>query len=465
MDANPLLHALNDISDRLSRIEWMMHGASAVYVGNGRVMTRITVGSTHLIYFVKSDDRLFVPWLIAHGVFEPEVTNFFANHIKSEYNCLDVGANFGYYSCLMGRLALKGKTIAIEPDPQIFEILRDNIHINWLEATVVPIHAAVADTSRPLTLYRRLTRSGNTSIVNVPPQELAIHGEAPSEPFEIMATPLDDLIPVFGGRLDALKVDVEGAEPLVFRGAKELIAANPDLKIVMEWSPGQIQTAGFDIGEFTRELAAMGLEPAIIQSAGTEGISWQSLLDGPYRSGVLLTRSDALPLRSVTSEGVIQNAGLDSPTERQPRMEGPSYHFTANDLRLRTEIGIRENHSIRVTEAQRGIILYGPYINLPPGSYEALIRFNPDAPCHGSAILDVCSDAGVNVLVKRIVTAEEIFEHGMTAGIQFLCPNRLLKVEVRLMCDNDFAATIQSVEISEEATPSHCCLPREPGRG
>jgi FkbM family methyltransferase len=449
MDATSILQALNDISDRLSRIEWMMHGASAVYVGNGRMMIRITIGSTHLIYFVKSDDRLFVPWLIAHGVFEPEVTNFFANHIQTEYNCLDVGANFGYYSCLMGRLALKGKTIALEPDPQIFELLRDNIYINWLEAGVVPIHAAVADTSRPLTLYRRLTRSGNTSIINVPPQELAIHGEAPSEPFEIMATRLDDLMPAFGGHLDILKVDVEGAEPLVFRGAKELIAANPDLKIVMEWSPGQIQAAGFDIGEFTRELAAMGLKPAVIQSTGTEGISWQSLLDGPYRPGVLLTRLDSLSLHSVASECIIQNVRLGALVKKQSEMTRLPCCFTADDGRLHTAAGIRENGSIRVTEAQSGIIFYGPYIHLPPGNYEALIRFDADERCEGTAAMDVCSDVGVNVLAKRTITAKEIFDRDMTAAVEFSCSDPLLNVEVRLYSDNDFAATIRVVEISE----------------
>ena len=62
----------------------------------------------------------------------------------------------------------------------------------------------------------------------------------------------NDLLPKLDGRVDFMKIDVEGCEPLAFRGAKELIASNRQLKIVMEWSPGQIRSAGFDVPARTR---------------------------------------------------------------------------------------------------------------------------------------------------------------------------------------------------------------------
>jgi SAM-dependent methyltransferase len=132
---------------------------------------------------------------------------------------------------------------------------------------------------------------------------------------------------------------------------------------------------------------------------------------------------------------------------------GVPYHFTANDMRLHTAAGIRENNAIRVTEEQSGIIFYGPYIPLPPGNYEALIRFDADERCEGTATMDVCSDAGVNVLAQQTIMAKEIFDKGMTATVEFSCSNPMLKVEVRLFCDNDFAATVRSVEISEISSP------------
>jgi hypothetical protein len=57
-----------------------------------------------------------------------------------------------------------------------------------------------------------------------------------------------------------LKVDVEGAEPLVTRGAARMITANPDINIVVEWSAGQISAAGFDPEAFAKSLESLGLQ-------------------------------------------------------------------------------------------------------------------------------------------------------------------------------------------------------------
>ena len=70
--------------------------------------------------------------------------------------------------------------------------------------------------------------------------------------------PLDMLLPQFDGRLDYIKIDVEGAEPLVLSGAHQTIANNPHIRIVMEWAPNQIRAAGFDIAQFIRKLDQHG---------------------------------------------------------------------------------------------------------------------------------------------------------------------------------------------------------------
>ena len=72
-----------------------------------------------------------------------------------------------------------------------------------------------------------------------------------------------------------------------------------------------------------------------------------------------------------------------------------SYLFLPDDLRLKTGVGIRELSAIRVPAAN-GTALYGPYIDLLAGHYEAVIRFDPDVPCHGVAVMDVCAIMGLN---------------------------------------------------------------------
>ena len=281
---------LDAIDARLSRLEQLAHGGKSVYIGNNRVLTKVSIRQWNIAYLLEASDLLLAPHLIVNGYHEIDLTDYFINNLRSHDNCLDVGANFGYFTCIMGRWAPQGKTIALEPDQRVFELLRDNIYINSLEGIAFPRHVAASDGEGTLRLHRRLTRSGNTSIARIDDAVLAGMGEPPSEAFDVACLPIDRLLPEFNGRIDCLKIDVEGAEPLVVRGADATIAQNPQIKIVMEWSPSQIREVGFDPGTFTTELDRLGLSAAAIATGGVEQpLTWEALLALPYHPGILLT--------------------------------------------------------------------------------------------------------------------------------------------------------------------------------
>ena len=98
--------------------------------------------------------------------------------------------------------------------------------------------------------------------------------------------------------------------------------------------------------------------------------------------------------------------------------------------------------------------LYGPYIDLLPGRYEAVIRFDPGTPCGGRAMMDVCATVGAERLTSQSITADEILAAGMSARLEFSCPRPLHGVEVRLFGDGIFSAGITAVEINGEITNS-----------
>jgi FkbM family methyltransferase len=254
---------LKVLEARLSGIEQRLAGGNAVYMGDGRVLTKAKF--LELIYLLDAADRLIVPRFIMDGVYEAEVTSYLLRNITPASRCVDVGANFGYYTCLMARLAPHGHTSGIEADPTTFELLRDNVAINWLEKAATVHNLAASDHEGEMTLYRRDRRSGNTSIINLGADALAGLGECPATPFTAKSSTLDTL---FSQPIHFLKVDIEGAEPLLFRGAKGIIANSPDLRIIMEWSPSQLVAAGFDPAGFTEELEAMALAPAALQPHG-----------------------------------------------------------------------------------------------------------------------------------------------------------------------------------------------------
>jgi protein-L-isoaspartate O-methyltransferase len=78
--------------------------------------------------------------LYRRRIHEPTLTKLFLARFanSAENNFIDVGANIGYFSCLMSKLAgPAGKVLAIEPEPQNLKLLEQNIKINNLTNVVV----------------------------------------------------------------------------------------------------------------------------------------------------------------------------------------------------------------------------------------------------------------------------------------------------------------------------------------
>ena len=289
------LHALNDrlqrIEDTLHRLEYFSNGSRATFVGDNRVLVKVVAGGANLVYFVEANDKLLTPWFIGSGMYETDLTDYFIRNLRRDSHCLDVGSNFGYFTCLMGRFCPAGRVIGVEPDPDVFELAHDNVAANGLAETATVRHAAAGASNDEMTLYRRHTRSGNTSIARMSDDFTRHMREAPVTPFTIGSVKVDQLADDLGGRVDFMKVDVEGAEPLVFEGARETIAHNPQLAIVMEWAPYQIREAGFDPADFLDRLRALGLRAADLVDGQEQPLEFDALLALPYRAGVVLRRA------------------------------------------------------------------------------------------------------------------------------------------------------------------------------
>jgi hypothetical protein len=97
------------------------------------------------------------------------------------------------------------------------------------------------------------------------------------------------------------------------------------------------------------------------------------------------------------------------------------YRFSPDDVRIRTPTAIRDRNVIRIPKMSEAAI-YGPYVDLPAGRYDAVIHFDPGTPCSGSAIMDVFAGTGAEQLAQQRITVDQIIAGGMTAKLEFSCP-------------------------------------------
>jgi FkbM family methyltransferase len=185
----------------------------------------------------------FVTWnLQEYRAFRPVV--------KRGCVALDVGANIGAYSLLLGLwTGPTGKVYAFEPAPDAFSGLQRHVRLNRLEKVVVPVQAAVSDSVGEASFQFDGIHGTN---------RLARAGESSGRAVRVPATTIDEFCARERVRPDFIKVDVEGFEAAVLRGARNTILANDGLSIFVEMHPRTWPTVGVSVEEVQREIESAG---------------------------------------------------------------------------------------------------------------------------------------------------------------------------------------------------------------
>lgn len=165
---------------------------------------------------------------LARGApYEPLLEDVLRRHVPSGGTVVDGGAHIGYFTLVCARAAgPSGRVIAFEPAPATFALLEENVRVNgYTNVTLVP--GALSDASGTARLHLSPENTGDHRIGEADGQRDAL---------TISTHALDDVLPD-GTQVDVVKLDVQGAEPLVLRGAARVLTENPGLVLMLEWAP------------------------------------------------------------------------------------------------------------------------------------------------------------------------------------------------------------------------------------
>lgn len=165
------------------------------------------------------------------GAYGPQESALLRAILSPGATFVDAGANWGFFTLLAAhRVGAGGRVVALEPDPRLFRLLRENVSANSL-GRVWPLEVAVADREGSFTLAGHDPDGGNWGLSS-------IVAEAGPAHFRVRGVRLDDVLDERGiDRVDLLKMDVEGAEEMALRGMADGLMEGRWRRVLLELHP------------------------------------------------------------------------------------------------------------------------------------------------------------------------------------------------------------------------------------
>lgn len=224
---------LGDFDERRMRwirriYEWIL-----LLVTFGRGLPRLINGEDVI--------RVSVHHRYVDEVYEPEVFRLLKQELNQDDVIIDVGAYIGIYSIILSRyLGGKGRIYAFEPAPDSLNLLKEHLDLNGVRGNVEVLPYAVGEKSGTGSLFASGDHIQNSFSSG------AIEGEAGIEVVEVRMVSLDDFCLQRSIAPTWIKVDTEGWELPVLRGAAHLLANHITARFIVEMHPYAWKYAGYD---------------------------------------------------------------------------------------------------------------------------------------------------------------------------------------------------------------------------
>lgn len=201
-------------------------------------------------------------YLVGKTLAERRERLFLRRHLRPGMTVVDMGANVGFYTVLFSRMVgATGAVYAFEPDPLCSGILRDRV--GGLPSQNVRVEpTALGESEGQATLYcSNRDRAENRTY------PFAAGVPVETEPVRVQS--LDGYCETHAvGHIDAIKMDVEGAEVAVLRGMRHILAESPPAWMFIEFCPQQLSGADASAGEFWDVLRGSGYDSHALDDTG-----------------------------------------------------------------------------------------------------------------------------------------------------------------------------------------------------
>lgn len=353
-------------------------------------------------YLDPGDDVIKTP-LRAGRPWEPHVQQLLRRYVRPGSSVIDAGAHIGTHTLLMSRLVgPTGHVYAFEPQKKIHRELVHNLRLNGA-SNVAALRFALGDRQDVITM-------------GTPPEGNEGHTAVGTGGDRVELRTLDGL-----GLCDVslLKIDVEGYESQVLRGAAELIRRDRPVIITELMGGHRLESA----------------PPAIRQQIA--------------RSVRMLVRMGYVVVRIGVHDYLAVPATSTRPCADDDDDDGDAICtrlIPATARAFRTKVGrVDRARGQIVSTGDEGLVLFGPYEALPAGAY--VVRWLGRVARGGTVRVDVVGKTGERVYAERRLELFETEEPGTLAVAAFTLPALEPKMEYRMRVSDGVEVHLSGVEI------------------
>ena len=197
------------------------------------------------------------------GDFEAAEILFVKKYLQPGMTVLDIGAHHGLYTLLASkRVGANGKVVAFEPSPRELKQLRRNVLLNFsFNVHIEPLALG----KEPSDAVLHVVQGGEDGCNSLRPPVVS----SPTRPVRVKVAPLDEFlhrarIPT----VDFVKLDVEGAELDVLKGAEKLLHGGARPVFLVEVYDIRTRPWGYDAREIVQFLNRAGFRWFQLTTAG-----------------------------------------------------------------------------------------------------------------------------------------------------------------------------------------------------
>jgi FkbM family methyltransferase len=219
---------------------------------------------------------------LIYSGFEDNEIKFLIKYLNDSDIFIDIGSNIGLYAiCAAMKLGPNGKVIAFEPTPATFKRLLENVQINNFEERIIAKNIGLSDNRGIMKLNSFADGYDAWNTFALPSERFK------GERIEVFVDTLDLFLEKSNlptEKISLIKIDVEGWETFVIKGAKKILTPDNSPVLLVEFTEDYTFAAGTNCYELYDLIKSYGYELYTYKSETNELIPEPKRIHYPYNN-------------------------------------------------------------------------------------------------------------------------------------------------------------------------------------